>query len=175
VGATTTNYLLDPSNRALFDYDGCSGQIAAATGSDAPMKRGAVAFFVAPLAVPLLLLPWLSSGHLAPGWMLTAIVIAALVSYAGTLVLGVPAYFLLRARRLTAAWIAGVAGFVIGALMWLVFSVLFPLSLDQGLSGVRFALTDLHTLKGVIWPGGVLGAIVGALFWVIARPDRQPS
>jgi YD repeat-containing protein len=28
VGATTTNYLLDPSNRALFDYDGSSGQIA---------------------------------------------------------------------------------------------------------------------------------------------------
>ena len=59
--------------------------------------------------------------------------------------------------------------------MWLVFSVLFPLSLDQGLSGVQFALTNLHTLKGVIWPGGVLGAIVGALFWVIARPDRPPS
>jgi RHS repeat-associated protein len=28
VGATTTNYLLDPSNRALLDYDGSSGQIA---------------------------------------------------------------------------------------------------------------------------------------------------
>jgi hypothetical protein len=139
------------------------------------MQRRAVAFFIAPLAVPLLMLPWLSSGHLATGWILTAMVIAALVSYAGTLALGMPAYFLLRARGLTAAWIAGAAGFVIGALMWLVFSVLFPLSLDQGLAGVRFALTDLHSLQGVLWPGGVLGAIVGALFWVIARPDRQPS
>jgi hypothetical protein len=45
------------------------------------MKRAAVAlFFIAPLAVPLSLLSWLTSGHLAPGWVLTAIVIAALVS-----------------------------------------------------------------------------------------------
>lgn len=139
------------------------------------MQRRAVAFFIAPLAVPLLMLPWLLSGHLASGWILTAVVITALVSYAGTLALGMPAYFFLRARGLTALWIAGVTGFVIGALMWLVFSVLFPLSLDQGLAGVRFALTDLYSLRGVLWPGGVLGAIVGVLFWVIARPDRQPS
>ena len=97
------------------------------------------------------------------------------MSYAGTLALGMPAYFFLRERGLTAFWIAGVVSFVIGALMWLVFSALFPLSLDQGLAGVRFALTDLRSLRGALWPGGVLGATVGALFWVIARPDRQPS
>ncbi|RUW45528.1 hypothetical protein EOA32_33895 [Mesorhizobium sp. M1A.F.Ca.ET.072.01.1.1] len=139
------------------------------------MQRSAVAFFTAPLAVPLLMLPWLLSGHLAVGWILTAMVIAALLSYAGTLALGMPVYFFLGARGLTAFWIAGIAGYVIGAIMWLVFSVLFPLSLDQGFAGVQFAVTDLRSLKGVLWPGGVLGAIVGMLFWVIARPDRQPS
>ncbi|WP_156751148.1 hypothetical protein [Mesorhizobium sp. AA23] len=139
------------------------------------MQRHAVAFFSAPLAVPLFTLPWVLSGHLAAGWILTATVITALVSCAGTLALGMPAYFFLRARGLTTFWIAGIIGFVIGAFMWLVFSVLFPLSLDQGLPGVRFALTDLRSLKGVLWPGGVLGAIVGSLFWVIARPDRQSS
>ena len=41
------------------------------------MKRAAVAFFIAPLAVPLSLLCWLTSGHLARGWVLTAIVIAS--------------------------------------------------------------------------------------------------
>src|ERR1700722_15834098 len=123
------------------------------------MKRGAIAFFIAPLAVPLLLLPWLSSGHLRTGWVVTTMVIAALVSYTGTLVIGMPAYFLMRARGLTAAWIAGAVGFVSGVLMWLVFSVLFPLSLDQGLAGVRFALTDTHILRGVLWPGGALGMI----------------
>ena len=139
------------------------------------MQRRAFAFFIAPLAVPLLMLPWLSSGPLAAGWILTAVLITALLTYAGTLALGMPAYFFLKARGLTALWIAGVVGFVIGAWMWLVFSVLLPLSLDQGLAGVRLALTDLHSLRGVLWPGGVLGAIVGTLFWVIARPDRQPS
>jgi hypothetical protein len=136
-------------------------------------SRLAMALFVAPLAVPVLLLPWLLSGHLATTWILTTIFVGGLVSYAGALVLGVPAYFILSARGLTAAWVSPAVGFAIGALMWLIFSVLFALSLDQGLSGVRFALTDPHTLRGVLWPGGILGSIVGAVFWLIARPDRQ--
>lgn len=137
------------------------------------MKRHIVGFFVAPLAAPLLLLPWLWSGQLASGWILTAVVISSLVSYAGALVLGMPTYFLLRARDLTADWIAGMAGFAIGSLMWLTFSGLLPLLLDQGVEGVWFALTNMRSLKGVLWPGGVLGAIAGLLFWLIARPDRQ--
>jgi len=55
--------------------------------------------------------------------------------------------------------------------MWLVFSALFPLLFDQGFSGVRFALTDVHSLQGILWPGGRLGTMVGAVFWVIDRPD----
>jgi hypothetical protein len=137
------------------------------------MKRNVVAFLIAPLAAPLLMLPWLLSGHLATGWVLTAMIIVVLVSYAGSLALGVPAYYFMRKRGLTSVWIAGVVGFAIGILMWLVFSILFPLSLDQGLAGVRSALTSVHSLKGVLWPGGILGMIVGALFWLIARPDRS--
>lgn len=138
------------------------------------MKREAIAVFISPLVVPLLLLPWLLSGQLALGWILTSMVIAALVSYTGTFALGIPSYRFLKSRGLTAAWIACVLGFIIGALMWLVFSVLFPLSLDQGLAGVQFGLTDMHTLRGFVWPGGVLGMIVGVLFWIIARPDQPP-
>src|SRR5689334_956225 len=104
------------------------------------MTRSAVAFLVAPLAVPVVLLPWLSSDHLTRGWILTAMIIAAAVSYAGTLALGMPAYFVLKAWRLTAAWTAVIVGFVIGALMWIIFSMLFPLSLGQGLEGILFGL-----------------------------------
>jgi len=139
------------------------------------MERSTIAFVVAPLAVPLLVLPWLLSGGLAVGWIITAMAVAALVSYVGTFTLGTLAYFFLKSRRLTEAWIASVAGFAIGALMWLVFSIVFPLSLDQGLAGVRFALTDPHSLRGVFWPGGALGMVVGILFWTISRPDRQSS
>ena len=136
------------------------------------MPRHKVAFLIAPLAVPLFVLVWSLTGHLALGWRLTVVAIAAFLSYSGTLAFGVPAYYLLKARKLTAAWIAGTAGFAIGALMWLVFLVIFPLSLDQGFSGIRRGLADFHIVTDIAWPGGVLGMIVGVLFWVIARPDR---
>jgi hypothetical protein len=139
------------------------------------MHRRTVAFFVAPLAVPLFALVWSFSGHLALGWRLTMMAIAAFLGYGGTLAFGIPAYRFLSARRLTAAWIAGVVGLAIGALMWLVFLVLFPLSLGQGLSGVRLGMANFHIVADTAWPGGVLGAVVGALFWVIARPDRKSS
>ena len=136
------------------------------------MTRSTIAFLTAPLAVPLLLLPLLLFVHLAPGWILAATIIAALVSYTGTLILGIPIYMALRACGLTHVWIAGVVGFAIGAAMWLVFSVLFVLSLGQGMAGVQLALTDMQSLTGILW-GGVLGMIVGVLFWLIARPDKQ--
>jgi hypothetical protein len=144
-------------------------------GSKGRGSRRAIACFIAPLAVPLLLLPWLlwQPGKLGAIWVVTAMVISAFVSYLGTLLVGIPTYFLLSRRGYTAAWIAAAAGSAIGALMWLIFSVLFALSFDQGAVGVRFALTDPHALRGVMWPGGVLGGAVGAIFWLIARPDRQ--
>ena len=137
------------------------------------MSRRTIAFWVAPLAVPLLVLVWSFSGQLALGWRLTMMVIAAFLSYGGTVALGIPAYFLLKARGLTTVWIAGAIGFAIGVLMWLIFMVLFPLSLDQGFSGVHFAFANFHIVTDIAWPGGALGATVGVLFWLIARPDRE--
>jgi hypothetical protein len=66
-------------------------------------------------------------------------------------------------------------GFVVGTVMWLVFSAIFALVLDEGISGVRLALTDPSTLRGVIWPGGIIGAIIGVILWLFARPDQQTS
>jgi len=57
--------------------------------------------------------------------------------------------------------------------MWLVLSVLFVLSLGQGLVGVELALTDnMRSLSGILW-GGVLGTVVGTLFWLIADPTNK--
>jgi hypothetical protein len=58
--------------------------------------------------------------------------------------------------------------------MWLVFGILFTLSLDQGIAGLQYAFSDVNTQTGFIWGGG-LGAVVGAVLWMIARPDRQGS
>jgi hypothetical protein len=137
------------------------------------MTRVRIAFVIAPLVVPLSLLPWLLTGNVAPNWILTTMIIGAVVGYVGTFVFGTPVYLLLKVRGYTALWIAIAAGFAIGDLMWLFFSVIFALSLDEGAAGVRFALSDPPTLGGVFWPGGVLGAAVGLVFWLIARPNSQ--
>lgn len=151
-----------------------SDDVASSNGSKGRDSRGAIAFFIAPLAVPLLLLLWqLSAAHAALGLILTTMFIGAFVSYVGTLVFGIPAYRLLRARGVTALWVAVVVGFIIGILMWLIFAVFFGLSLGHGLSSIQSTLTNSNIFTDVMWPGGVLGAIVGAIFWLIARPDRQ--
>src|SRR5712691_4625019 len=80
------------------------------------------AFFLAPLTVPLLLLPLLLYGKLAPFWIGVAFAIAAVVCYVGTILFGVPAYFVLRRWGYTSIWIAITVGLVIGAIMWLVFA-----------------------------------------------------
>src|SRR5258707_621789 len=92
------------------------------------------AFVLAPLAVPLLLLPWLLYGKLALRWVLTSMVIGALVSYTGTLVFGMPVFFLFRRLGYKSVWVAVIVGFSIGAVMWLVFFVLASLSWDPSLS-----------------------------------------
>jgi hypothetical protein len=107
------------------------------TRSDDPTRcefRHFAAFYFVPLTVPLLLLPLFLYGKLAPFWVGAAMTIAAVVSYAGTLLFGVPAYSVLRRWGYTSIWIAITVGIVIGAMMWLVFGVLFTLSLGPVLN-----------------------------------------
>jgi len=137
------------------------------------MNRSIIAFLVAPLTVPVLLLPYIRALSNTFGISVFALEIATVMAYAGAILFGVPAYSFLRARDWTAPWIALIFGFAIGAAMWVVFMVIFALSLGEGASGVLLALTNLGTLKGAVWPGGITGAVTGIIFWMIARPDRQ--
>jgi hypothetical protein len=137
--------------------------------------RGTIAFFFAPLAVPLLLLPWLIYSGLAVVWVIVTLLLSLTVSYIGSATLGLSAYKLLKRHNYTALWIALPVGYAIGAVMWMVFSVFFVVSLGQGISGIHLALSDPASLWGVLWPGGILGTAVGLLFWIIARPDRALS
>jgi uncharacterized protein with PQ loop repeat len=139
------------------------------------MKRLVIAFLVAPFAAPVLLIPYIRSMTTTPTWFVFALIISTIVTYVGVFIFGVPVYLALRSRNWTALWIACLLGAAIGVVMWLIFSVAFALVLDEGMAGVRLALTDSGALKGVIWPGAVVGAVVGAAFWLIARPDHQTS
>jgi hypothetical protein len=133
------------------------------------MERAAIAFLIAPLAVPILMARGLYSAMSSPDWFMVALVISILTAYAGALLFGLPAYLWLRRRKWTAFWVAPVAGFVVGGLTWCAIVALFG---SRGnLSDVDSVLRNVKDLREVLWPFGPLGAVVGSLLWIIGRPD----
>jgi hypothetical protein len=127
--------------------------------------RSVLAFLIAPLVVPA---PYAVSAiyyslidRWGAPWFLFIAGIMALITYAGVISLGIPAYLLLRSLGLTAFWIAPVTGFIVGAITDWVAIVCFlpPAPADQLLRAMASA--------------GVYGAVVGAILWLIARPYRQ--
>jgi hypothetical protein len=55
---------------------------------------------------------------------------------------------------------------------WLVFAVLFGLSLGNSWSFISHDLVSNSAHLRAFLPTGALGAAVGATLWLIARPDR---
>ena len=121
--------------------------------------RTSLAFLVAPLAVPLILVAIIAienwSRRPPPDPALDGLALVATFSgfyaYAGVIVFGAPIYLVLRVYKLTELWIALVVGFVVGA-------------------GVVFSMFGTMPALAI---GGPLGTIVGAAFWLIDRPDRR--
>jgi hypothetical protein len=142
------------------------------------MSRLAIAFFVAPLWVPLIIAPY-SAFEIFPDpaqwrWVVIATIISAIFSYLGVFALGYPAFLALRSRNLTALWIAAALGFVVGALIMLVFQACLALALGEGSQGFGLMFQEPPSLLIVgIIPPGLLGALVGTTLWLIARPDRR--
>lgn len=119
--------------------------------------RTMTAFYVAPLAVPLILGVYFEGVNPDPfGYIIIPVSLA--VSYAGALIFGVPTYLFLRAHKLTAFWIAPVIGFVFGVIVWCATFSLFGLPLES---------------SAAVSGGGLLGAVVGSILWLIARPDLR--
>ena len=126
--------------------------------------RTPIAFLVAPLAVPFILTALLQP---PPGvvqyWLRPVQFGSAIVAYAGVVIFGVPIFLLLRKRKLTAFWIAPVAGFMIGTIMIYILSAV-PL-------GVRAVLGDHEIFAFAMKFAATPGAVVGTILWLIARPD----
>ena len=139
------------------------------------MNRRITAFLVAPLAVPILLGPYLYSPSSTPSWFVAILVMSLIAAYGGVAILGIPTYLFLRARNWTGFWIAPVAGFVIGGVVWTLFGAFLGAMLGHGLASIVSTLITAGALKDILWPFGPVGAAVGALLWFIARPDRQSS
>ena len=135
--------------------------------------RTPIAFLVAPSVVPLIVAVFVPAGGPKDTAAAAVVAASAFVSYFGAFIFGVPTYLFLRARQLTAFWIAPVAGFIAGAMMLFVFLALFGLSLSNGSSAVGSALADPNLLSNALKVTGPLGALVGTILWLIARPDRR--
>lgn len=131
-------------------------------------ERTPIAFLVAPLAVPLLIgiqtayHTLANDAALHTELFLILLGTVALVAYGGVIIFGIPAYLLLRARKLTAFWLAPAIGFIVGAMVHAAsFAFIVP------------SMPPANMLLGAVKFGGPLGAVVGAILWLIARPDRQ--
>jgi len=132
------------------------------------MLRVVVAFLVAPLVVPIFAVVYFR-GLLFDSFVVVMVLsLSTIAACAGTLLFGVPAYFLLRSRNWTAFWLAAALGFIAGGLTWWVFSGVRVMEDSLGFKPVW----DLNLMVEAFWPFGPVGAVVGSLLWFIARPDR---
>jgi hypothetical protein len=137
--------------------------------------RTFLAFLVAPLwvvaAVGLLAVVITTPHPWQDPWMYSIVATGAIYGYGGTVIIGVPAFYILRARGYTALRVALATGFAAGVLTWLGFlaaiSVLLHAAVDHLLVGFATSPRSL-----AFWVAGLLGAVVGATIWLIARPDR---
>jgi uncharacterized membrane protein YfcA len=115
--------------------------------------RVPVAFLVAPAMVPLYLCI-IPNSFSVPGVDPLIIVLASILSYLGTFVIGIPLYLALRAWNLTAFWVAPIVGILVGGCL----GSLLP---DDNFS---------HAAQRF---GVVVGVLVAMVLWLIARPDRR--
>jgi hypothetical protein len=152
------------------------------------MVRFVVALLVAPLCVPLvvaaygLILTFQHRDHPEIQYLAVfPLILVAVISYGGTLLLGVPLLLLLRLLGLSGLWVAGVVGVFVGAVFWFVAVGLYLIghgAIDiSHLTNLAGIANLIHLIVGaglsnVLWPCGALGAAVGVAFWLIARPDR---
>jgi hypothetical protein len=139
------------------------------------MSRIFIGFLVAPLWVTAATASFAALTFPSPAqtaWVPIATITGTVFAYGGTLAFGLPAFLILRARNYTSFWIAAALGFGISNLTWMIFGVLFALSLGNSLAFIWQQATNLAL---PFLPIGALGSLIGATFWLIARPDRAPS
>lgn len=140
------------------------------------MNRILLAFLLAPLWAPLMAAFYgiivLEQHGLQ---MLQMVGIAAVIAYAGMVLLVFPTVLVLRAFQLTGPWTAIIAGFVIGMILWLIFDAayqrfLLECSLESTLLGLERLLSEPALALGSC-VHGIVGVIAGFTFWLIAKPS----
>ena len=109
------------------------------------MSRGTLilAFIVAPLATPLVLLG--ADGlHGMPFWDLGAFVFVAAFAYSATILFGVPSFFLFRAKHWNDVFLYALFGGLIGLLVSVILDHRVPFSV------MNLEYRGWHALAGVL-------------------------
>jgi len=127
-------------------------------------ERAVLGFLIAPLVpVMLLILPAALQGESVPFAQFFAY---SKVSYCATLLIAVPAHFLLRKRHWTLLTMYVAVGGVMGLVVFLFHFMLGMPPRAPGLGPVAGMLVSLP-----VDPIG--GVVILICFWLIARPDRE--
>jgi len=99
---------------------------------------------------------------------LTPLVGAAMLTFAypAMLVIGLPAYAILRMFGRVSLWSCALIGAVSG---------IFPMCVLVGSGSIRAPLSWAEWGRGLwnIWPFYTWGALVGVTFWVMVRPRKR--
>lgn len=142
-----------------------------------PIWRIIAAFFIVPGVAALvmaILMPAYDgiSDPLERIWR-SALVFAVVGAYPATVILGVPAFFILRQRFEATLLNCSLTGAVVAALPWLILSLLSPLdsaSIGGRATILHGSLTPYGWLTNLTSIGQIalFGAAGGMLFWLIA-------
>jgi hypothetical protein len=122
-----------------------------------------MAFLVAPLAVPLVMV-WILSAPLNGLDRGTTMLVSGIAAYLGVF-LSLPVYLYLQTQEAPTFWLGPVIGFTMGVMTSYVVYFLFGYTLIG-------SLADSVVGRDAYGFGGPSGAVVGAILWLIARPDR---
>jgi hypothetical protein len=134
-------------------------------------RRTIIAFWIAPLWVPLLLWGWAAvSLQPHPGIVL---VVMAFAAYLAMLVVGLPTLLFIQARNWTGLRAATFAGAVMAVFVSYFGLVLVLLALDSPCA-CWSAFHEALAPKILSVSAG-LGALVSATFWAVVRPDRSAA
>jgi hypothetical protein len=103
------------------------------------VSKTGLAFLIAPLWVPAAIVPFAAQAFPYPEqrhWIYISSIIAAIFAYAAVAAFGMPAFVILRTRNFTALWTAPVliSALASSIITWVIFIVLFGLSLGNGWS-----------------------------------------
>jgi len=129
--------------------------------------RATIAFWIAPLWVPL----FIGGAYaLLPALRVSAVVIIVAVAfgYFAMLVFGFPAFLFLRARQWSTLRTTALVG--AGAGLFVVYLGLALLLRATGAGAESWSVLG----HPILLASALVGALVASTYWAVARPDRQP-